>query len=241
MPEGGTLTLDTENVEVDAAYASTRPNVRPGRYVRLRVSDTGVGMDRATAARAFEPFFTTKAKGDGTGLGLATVHGIVAQAGGSVQIYSEAGLGTTFTILLPTTDAPVPGEAGNGETQPPRGGGETILVVEDEPALLEVTRRILDENGYDVLVATGGPEALKLATEHQGEIDVLLTDVVMPEMLGKEVAERLSALRPGVRVLFMSGYAQPVVGLTGEIIDKPFTETALLGRLRAVLASPASR
>jgi signal transduction histidine kinase len=240
MPDGGTLTLDTENVEADAAYASTRADLEPGRYVRLRVSDTGVGMDRATAARAFEPFFTTKAKGEGTGLGLATVHGIVAQAGGNVQIYSEPGLGTTFTMLFPTTDAAVP-HPGRDESHTPKGGGETILVVEDEPALLEVTRRILDENGYEVLAAPGGPEALRLAEEHSGEIDVLLTDVVMPVMLGKEVAERLTALRPGIRVLFMSGYAQPVVELSGEVIDKPFTEAALLDRLRAVLTSGAPR
>ena len=199
-----------------------------------------MGMDRETVGRAFEPFFTTKAKGDGTGLGLATVHGIVTQAGGSVQIYSEPGLGTTFTILLPTTDAPVPGEARDDEAPARRGGGETILVVEDEPALLEVTRRILDENGYEVLAAPGGAQALTLAEEHPGEIDLLLTDVVMPELLGTEVAERLSALRPQVRVLFMSGYAQPVVGLTGEIIDKPFTEAALLDRLRVLLTSRAS-
>jgi signal transduction histidine kinase len=241
MPDGGTLTLDTENVEADAAFVSSHPSLEPGRYVRLRVSDSGIGMDRATAARAFEPFFTTKASGDGTGLGLATVHGIVAQAGGSVQIYSEPGLGTTFTILLPTTDAPVPGRAGDDTVPPARGRGETILVVEDEPALLEVTRRILDENGYEVLAAAGGAEALRLADEHPGEIDVLLTDVVMPEMLGKEVAERLTAARPGVRVLFMSGYAQPVIELTGEIIDKPFTEAALLARLRALLTSEAPR
>ncbi|WP_053226869.1 ATP-binding protein [Solirubrobacter soli] len=240
MPDGGILTLDTENVEADAAYLSARPSLEPGRYVRLRVSDSGIGMDRETAARAFEPFFTTKSSGDGTGLGLATVHGIVAQAGGSVQIYSEPGLGTTFTILLPTTDAPVPGVSDDAAAPPTRGGGETILVVEDEPALLEVTRRILDENGYEVLSATRGADALKLADEHPGDIDVLLTDVVMPEMLGKEVAERLTAARPSLRVLFMSGYAQPVVELTGEIIDKPFTEAALLDRLRVLLTSRAS-
>ncbi len=153
MPDGGTLTLDTENIEVDGVYATAHPALEPGRYVRLRVSDSGMGMDRETVGRAFEPFFTTKAKGDGTGLGLATVHGIVTQAGGSVQIYSEPGLGTTFTILLPTTDAPVPGASRDDEAPARRGGGETILVVEDEPALLEVTRRILDENGYEVLAA----------------------------------------------------------------------------------------
>src|SRR5262249_5715142 len=144
MPAGGTLTLDTENIDVDAAYASSKPGLEPGCYVRLRVSDTGVGMDAATAARAFEPFFTTKPKGKAPGLGLATIHGIGTQAGGHVQIYSEPGLGTTFTVLLPRTDAPAP-----VAPEPPlaaeSGGGETILVVEDEPAMLEVTSRILEQ------------------------------------------------------------------------------------------------
>jgi nitrogen-specific signal transduction histidine kinase/CheY-like chemotaxis protein len=246
MPGGGTLTLETENIAVDAAYASTWSDLRPGQYARLRVSDTGAGMERAVAARAFEPFFTTKPKGQGTGLGLATIHGIVTQAGGHVQIYSEPGLGTTFTVLLPTTDAPVPVYTAADRSEPERGGGETILVVEDEPAMLEVTRRILADNGYEVLVAADGAAALRLAGDHPGAIDVLLTDVVMPEMLGKEVAERVTALRPGIGVLFMSGYAQPVIGAMGdiaggrEIIDKPFTEAALLDRLRTILASRAS-
>jgi signal transduction histidine kinase/CheY-like chemotaxis protein len=243
MPDGGTMTLDTENVDVDAAYVGARPDLEPGRYVRLRVSDTGVGMDAATAARAFEPFFTTKPKGQGTGLGLATIHGIVTAAGGHVQIYSEPGLGTTFTILLPATDAPVPERPPAAETPAP-GGGETILVVEDEPAMLAVTRRILETNGYEVLAAASGPEAIELARETP--IDLLLTDVVMPQMLGKEVAERVSAVRPGVQVLFMSGYAQAVIAPMGdlagghEILDKPFTEAALLERLRAALASRAT-
>jgi CheY-like chemotaxis protein len=243
MPEGGTLTLDTENIAVDRVYASTRTDLRPGRYVRLRVSDTGVGMSREVAARAFEPFFTTKPKGQGTGLGLATIHGIVTQAGGHVQIYSEPGLGTTFTVLLPTTDAPVPDALEEERSEPVRGGGETILVVEDEPAMLEVTRRILADHGYTVLTADSGPAALALVEGHGAAIDVLLTDVVMPEMLGKEVAERVGALRPGIRVLFMSGYAQPVLDdlpPAEVILDKPFTEAALLTRLRALLASPAS-
>jgi CheY-like chemotaxis protein len=242
MPDGGTLTLDTENIVVDEAYAGTRPGLLPGYYVRLRVSDTGVGMAPEVAARAFEPFFTTKPKGRGTGLGLATIHGIVTQAGGAIRIYSEPGLGTTFTVLLPTTEAPVPDPAGDGHGAVDPGGGETILLVEDEPAMLEVTRRILTDNGYDVLAAGGGPEAVRIASEYEGEIQVLLTDVVMPEMLGKDVAERVSGLRPGIRVLFMSGYAHPMGDLGGarEIIDKPFTEAALLTRVRAVLASPAS-
>jgi CheY-like chemotaxis protein len=170
----------------------------------------------------------------------------VTGAGGHIQIYSEPGLGTTFTVLLPATDAPVP-------ARPPErhetsgGGGETILVVEDEPAMLEVTRRILDANGYKVLTAPSGLEAIRLATEHTGPIDVLLTDVVMPVMLGKEVAERVTALRPEVQVLFMSGYAQSVIGPMGdlsggrEIIDKPFTEAALLERLRNLIAARAGR
>jgi signal transduction histidine kinase/CheY-like chemotaxis protein len=246
MPEGGSLTLDTENVAVDAAYASTRPGLAPGRYVRLRVSDTGVGMEPEVAARAFEPFFTTKPKGQGTGLGLATIHGIVTAAGGHVQIYSEPGLGTTFTVLLPATDAPVPAHP-PAPAERASGGGETILVVEDEPAMLEVTRRILEANGYKVLAAPSGIEALRLATEHPGPIDLLLTDVVMPVMLGKEVAEKVTALRPDTCVLFMSGYAQAVIGPMGdlsggrEIIDKPFTEAALLERLRSLLGARAGQ
>jgi signal transduction histidine kinase len=239
MPEGGTLTLDTENIAVDEAYASMRTGLVPGRYVRLRVSDTGVGMTPEVAARAFEPFFTTKPKGEGTGLGLATIHGIVAQAGGHVQVYSEPGLGTTFTLLLPATDAPVP-DAAEERPLPARGSGQTVLVVEDEPAMLEVTRRILADHGYAVLTASRGPAAIALAETHPGVIDVLLTDVVMPDMLGKEVAERVAALRPGIRILFMSGYAQPVFDDLQDILDKPFTQDALLTRLRAVLASPAS-
>ncbi len=245
MPGGGTLTLDTENVDVDAAYAQTRPGLAPGRYVRLRVSDTGVGMTPEVAARAFEPFFTTKPKGHGTGLGLATIHGIVTQAGGHVQIYSESGLGTTFTVLLPATEAAVPEPPARTQDHTP-GGGETILVVEDEPAMLEVTRRILDANGYTVLTAGRGTEAIKLASEHDGPIDALLTDVVMPYMLGKDVADRVGALRPGIRVLFMSGYAQNVIGPMGDltdghqIIDKPFTEATLLRRLSTLLASRAT-
>jgi CheY-like chemotaxis protein len=243
MPEGGVLTLDTHNVDVDQTYASTMPGLTPGHYVRLRVSDTGEGMDAATVARAFEPFFTTKPKGQGTGLGLAMIHGIVTQAGGHVQIYSEPGLGTTFTVLLPATDVAatrVPAAPARAHTN----GTGTILVVEDEPAMLEVTRRILDQNGYEVLPAGSGLEAIRIAQEHYGRIDVLLSDVVMPQMLGKEVAERVTALRPEIQVLFMSGYAQAVIAPMGdladgrEIIDKPFTEAALLERLRAL--SPAA-
>jgi PAS domain S-box-containing protein len=235
MPSGGTLTIHTDNVVVDS---DTGPQA--GRYVRLRVTDTGVGMPHEVIARVFEPFFTTKPKGEGTGLGLATVYGIVKQAGGDVQISSEPGTGTTFTVLLPVTDeAPVEVEA--PAPGPPSGGGETILVVEDEPAMREVTRRILGRNGYEVLLAETPLNALELAGNHDGPIDLLLTDVVMPKMLGKDVAERVRTLRPEVKVLFMSGYARPVLARGGTLepgvtlLEKPFSELVLLAAVRQVL------
>jgi CheY-like chemotaxis protein len=206
------------------------------------VSDDGVGMDRDVAAHVFEPFFTTKPKGQGTGLGLATVYGIVTQSGGDVRLYSEPGVGTTFTILLPATDAAVPEASGRATPLPRGGGGETILVVDDEPAVLEVTRRILADHDYEVLPAHGGPEAVRISESHDGEIELLLTDVVMPDMLGKEVVERVTAVRPGIRVLYMSGYAQAVVepGADAEaIIDKPFSAATLLTRVRETLDARA--
>jgi two-component system, cell cycle sensor histidine kinase and response regulator CckA len=207
----------------------------------MKISDTGVGMSREVIDHAFEPFFTTKPKGEATGLGLATVYGIVTQAGGYVRIYSELDIGTTVTILLPATGpgvqadpAPVP--------EPDDGRGETVLIVEDEPAIREVTRRILSRSGYHVIVAASGPEAIEIATSHTGDIDVLLTDVVMPRMLGKEAAERIRALRPGVKVLFMSGYAQGVLDSKGileagvNLIQKPFSEAQLLAALGQIIA-----
>ncbi len=235
MPTGGTLTIDTDNVVVDS---DSEPPA--GRYVRLRVADTGVGMPQEVIARIFEPFFTTKPKGEGTGLGLATVYGIVKQAGGDVQVSSEPGAGTTFTVLLPVTDeAPVEVEV--PAAGPPSGGGETILVVEDEPAMREVTRRILGRNGYEVVLAETPLDALELAGNHDGPIDLLLTDVVMPKMLGKDVAERVRTLRPEVKVLFMSGYARPVLARGGTLepgvtlLEKPFSELVLLAAVRQVL------
>ncbi len=244
MPEGGRLTIETGNVVVDEAIAATR-DIALGHYVRLRVSDTGDGMPREVVDRAFEPFFTTKPKGMGSGLGLATVYGIIKQAAGSVHIYSEAGMGTTISALLPASaDTPIPVvvSAAPGFRQ----GGETILVVEDEDALREVTRRILTRNGHTVLTAGSGPEAIEIVAEHDGPIDLLLTDVVMPYMLGKEVAERVRALRPGIPVLFMSGYAQPVLASNGTtdpgvtLLEKPFTEVGLLTRVRVLLDQPVA-
>ncbi|MDQ2814068.1 MAG: ATP-binding protein [Actinomycetota bacterium] len=183
------LTIDTGNAEVDAAYATRRPELKPGRYARLRVSDTGMGMDRATAERVFEPFFSTKPKGRGTGLGLATVYGVVTQAGGSIEIYSEKGLGTTVSVLLPATDEDagpyLPPAAGHDDH---RGHGETVLVVEDEDSLRELTTRVLTRSGYQVCAVGSGSEAVRRASDPAQPIDLLLTDVVMPEMLGHEVA-----------------------------------------------------
>jgi signal transduction histidine kinase len=247
MPGGGRLTIDTANAEVDETYASTRPALVPGRYARLRVSDTGTGMDQATAERVFEPFFSTKPRGRGTGLGLATVYGIVTSAGGSIEIYSEPGLGTTVSVLLPVTDedaavaATAPASADDLEP----GHGETILVVEDEASLRELTSRILTRSGYQVCVVASGPEAVRRASDPDQPIDLLLTDVVMPEMLGNEVAARVDELRPGVPALFMSGYAQPILDTHGipsphyDILEKPFTEAALLTRVRRALTRPA--
>jgi PAS domain S-box-containing protein len=246
MPGGGQLTIDTGNAEVDAAYASGRPSLVPGRYARLRVSDTGTGMDQATAERVFEPFFSTKPKGRGTGLGLATVYGIVTGVGGSIEIYSEPGLGTTVSVLLPVTDeatdmAVAPAVGDDHKT----GHGETILLVEDEASLRELTSRILARSGYQVCVVDSGSEAVRRAGDPDQPIDLLLTDVIMPEMLGNEVAARVGEIRPGVPVLFMSGYAQPILDTHGipapdyDILEKPFTETALLTRVHRALTRPA--
>jgi PAS domain S-box-containing protein len=240
MPAGGTLTIDTMPIEVDAAFAGTIVGLREGSYVRLRVSDTGEGMPPEVVERAFEPFFTTKASGAGTGLGLATVYGIVAQAGGVTAIYSEVGHGTCVNVLLPTTDrlpARPPAPRGPGRV----AGHETILVVEDEPSIRDVTRRILGAAGYDVHVAANGDEAIDIALHDALDIDLLLTDVVMPKMLGREVAERIAAVQPKVRVLFMSGYAQPVLASQGTLdpgvvlLEKPFTRDSLVAKIREVL------
>ncbi|HEY8863498.1 MAG TPA: ATP-binding protein [Candidatus Dormibacteraeota bacterium] len=240
MPKGGKLTIDCENVYVDQAYAAGRSGLKPGRYVRIRVTDTGTGMDAMTLQRVFEPFFTTKPKGQGTGLGLATVYGIVNQAGGDISIYSEVGRGTRVHVLLPAADeAPKPSE--DEAVQPRAEGSATILVVEDADDLREITELILARNGYRVITAANGPEALEAAKNHAGTIDLLLTDVVMPHMHGPELVERIAASRPEIRVLYMSGYAQPMVDNGGTLddgvllIEKPFTEPVLLDKVEHAL------
>jgi PAS domain S-box-containing protein len=235
MPGGGTLTISTDNVVVD-----DETGLAAGPYVRIQVEDTGSGMPREVIARAFEPFFTTKSKGEGTGLGLATVYGIVKQTGGDVQITSEPATGTTFTVLLPAADE-APAEVETPDADAPSGGGEMVLVVEDEPAIREVIRRILGRSGYEVLMTESPLDALDRAGSHDGPIDLLITDVVMPKMRGKDVAERIRQLRPNVKVLFMSGYARPVLTRSGSLepgatlVEKPFSESVLLEAVRQVL------
>jgi CheY-like chemotaxis protein len=241
MPEGGTLTIDTGNTTTDDSYTAAHPGLEPGGYVRLRISDTGTGMTNEVIERAFEPFFTSKPKGSGTGLGLATVYGIVTQSGGQVRLYSEPGLGTTVSVLLPATDRvaaePVP-------SPPPAqiSGQQTVLLVEDDSAIREVVRRILERSGYQVLTATDSPHAVDLASQGH-DIHLLLTDVIMPGMLGKEVAAAVLAVQPTVRVLYMSGYAQPILASQGTLepgivlVEKPFTEQVLLDRINHVLTA----
>jgi nitrogen-specific signal transduction histidine kinase/CheY-like chemotaxis protein len=240
MPGGGTLTIDTSNITVDAESIAGGSESPPGQQVRLRVSDTGTGMPPEVVAHAFEPFFTTKSDDGGTGLGLATVYGILTQADGHIRIYSEPGGGTTFSITLPaTTLAAAPGTPEVTYQRTP--SGETVLVVEDEAALREVTRRILARNGYQVITAASGPEALEIVRNYQGEIHLLVTDVVMPHMLGKEVAEQVLLIKPGTEVLYMSGYARPVLASQGRLepgvalVEKPFSEADLLAKAGQVL------
>lgn len=239
--------VDSANVLVHPGDPPRHGPAEPGRYVRLCVADTGAGIPPEVLARVFEPFFTTKPKGEGTGLGLATVYGIIRQAGGHVHLDSVPGTGTKVTAMFPATDAgPAPAPAARSSVRA-RQGGETVLVVEDEDALREVTRRLLTRNGYTVHVAAGGPEAIKLLDEVDEPVHLLLTDVIMPKMLGKELAATVVAARPDIRILYMSGYAQPVLAERGtlepgvRLVEKPFTEPDLLAHVRDVLDEPGSR
>jgi CheY-like chemotaxis protein len=245
MPNGGKLILETDFVELDEGYAATRPDARAGPHVMLAVSDTGHGMDSATLAHMFEPFFTTKALGKGTGLGLAMVHGIVRQSGGHVMVYSEVGRGTTFKIYLPRYEGDgVP--AAQSAPARARGGAETILVVEDEWSLRVMIGEILAGSGYTVAEASTPEEAVSAARAQPGAIDLIITDVVLPGKSGREVAEEVCALRPGARVLFMSGYTDDAIGHQGVLapgvnfLQKPFMTEQLLHKVRDVLDAPAA-
>ena len=240
MPQGGTLTIETGNVELDEAYTRRHPGANAGRFVMLAVSDTGHGMDAAVKARIFEPFFTTKDPGKGTGLGLATVFGIVKQSGGSIGVYSEPGQGTTFKVYLPRVDEAVDRTA--TAAAPTLGrGSETILLVEDDDEVRALTRETLDGHGYAVIPAGDPVEALRLAGSHSGPIHLLVTDVVLPQLSGRGLAERLAPEHRDLRVLYMSGYTDDAIVRHGMLeegtafLQKPFTPHTLLRKVREVL------
>jgi signal transduction histidine kinase/CheY-like chemotaxis protein len=241
MPRGGHLTIETANADFDEAYAASHPPALAGRFVMIAVSDSGVGMDAEIQKHVFEPFFTTKPPGEGTGLGLATVYGIVKQSGGYIWVYSEPGRGTTFKIYLPRADETPVAEAAAPATVASAWGHETVLVVEDNAPLRETVQQALQERGYVVLIAGGGEAAIETAASHAGPIHLLLSDVVMPKLGGPELALRLSELRPGIRVLFMSGYSNGAVSRHGvlgpdvSLLEKPFTGERLARAVRAAL------
>jgi CheY-like chemotaxis protein len=248
MPTGGTLTIETSNAQLDPRYATKPDAIAGGQVVMVSVSDTGVGMDAATRERIFEPFFTTKALGKGTGLGLSTVYGIVKQSGGSITVYSQPGQGCTFRIYFPVvTDAGAESTSSAGTTDEPTGD-ETVLIAEDDAHVRALVRRCLVSRGYIVLEASHGQEALEVATAHNGPIHLLLTDVVMPSLSGRELAERLAVQRPAMRVLFMSGHSEEAIQRHGVLtaasafLEKPLMPTELGRRVRRVLdAHPAGR
>jgi PAS domain S-box-containing protein len=247
MPEGGKLTIETSNVDVDEELSSKHEGLSPGRYVMLAVHDTGHGMDAETRSRLFEPFFTTKEQGKGTGLGLATVYGIVKQSGGYVIVESEPGKGATFKVFLHRLEAGIDEAQPLARVEPDRpNGSETVLLVEDEDVVRNLVREILERNGYAVLEARNGADALELGSGFGDPIHLLVTDVVMPKMSGRELAERLVAIHPETRVLYMSGYTDGAIGQQGvldpqtELLQKPFSFEDLAQKVRKVLdASPA--
>jgi two-component system cell cycle sensor histidine kinase/response regulator CckA len=246
MPVGGKLVIEAMNVELDSAYAAGHPDAIPGSHVVIAVSDTGHGMDAETQSRAFEPFFTTKGPDRGTGMGLATVYGIVKQSGGSIYLYSEPGRGTTFKLYFPRTDQAVSGPARISPDMPAHHSGtETILLVEDDDDVRGYARRVLKTAGFRVLEADNGSRAIELAEAHPTPIDLLLTDAVLPGMHGAVLAERLVAARPGLRVLYVSGFTensvihQGVVSNGVNFLAKPYRSEDLLSRVRGVLDARA--
>ncbi len=241
MPGSGTIVIETADVELDPGYCALHPYVKPGRFVMLAVSDTGKGMSEEVKAHMFEPFFTTKGKGSGTGLGLATTYGIVKQAGGSIEAYSEEGIGTTFKIYLPRVEEEAAKPGSDVRLAELPAGTETVLIVEDEGILRNLCVRILERLGYGVLQAREGTEAISVAKGYGDRIDLLLTDVVMPGMNGSELATQLVLRNPGMKVLFTSGYTEEVISHHGVLAEgvsflgKPYTPSALARKVREVI------
>jgi PAS domain S-box-containing protein len=246
MPEGGKLTVETANVELDEFYAAKHVAAKAGPHVMLAVSDTGTGMDAETQKRIFEPFFTTKGPGKGTGLGLSTVYGIVKQSEGHIWVYSEPGMGTTFKVYLPRVDLPVERTDLINEEESAHKGAETVLIVEDEPSVRALVRTTLESKGYQILEATQGADALAIAKEHHGNIDLLLTDLVMPGISGRVLAEQMTALRPDIKVIYMSGYTDDAMVRHGGLspgmafMQKPFTPGVLSRKIREALDGRAA-
>jgi CheY-like chemotaxis protein len=244
MPGGGKLVIETANLELDETYGRQHLGAKPGRFIMLVVSDTGTGMDSETLSHIFEPFFTTKEIGKGTGLGLSMVYGIVKQNNGYIMAYSEPGHGTTFKIYFPRSEESLPVQQREKEIA---GGTEAILVVEDEPALRELTCALLEDSGYTVIESTGVEDAIQTAKDLRRRIDLLLTDVVMPRLDGRELANQMGALRPGLKVLYMSGYTDDVIVHRGVLaqgmllVQKPFTKSTLLQKVREALETQAVR
>jgi len=241
MPSGGKLVIETANADLDDTYGRQHLGARPGPHVMLAVSDTGTGMDSETLSHIFEPFFTTKETGKGTGLGLSMVYGIIKQSNGYIMAYSEPGRGTTFKIYFPRTqESASPVQKANDEIP---SGTETVMVVEDEAPLRELTRVLLEDAGYTVLESSGAEDAMETAKDMQRKIDLLLTDVVMPRLDGRELANQMVSLRPDLKVLYMSGYTDDIIVHRGVLtqgavlVQKPFTKRTLLQKVRETLDS----
>jgi len=240
MPKGGTLTIETANVDLDESYSGRHLAVKPGPYVQIAVSDNGGGMDEVTQARLFEPFFTTKASGRGTGLGLSTVFGIVKQSGGNLDVYSVPNRGTSVKVYLPRIDEPAAAETESSRLHV-AAGSETVLLVEDEELVRHLVRETLVRAGYKVMDTSDPLEARRLSESYRGQIHLLITDVVMPKLSGRELAEELHARRAGMKVLYMSGYTDNAIVNTGILhkevafLQKPFTPAALTEKVREVL------
>jgi CheY-like chemotaxis protein len=247
MPQWGKLLLETKNVALDEGYVQLHPEAKADEHVLLGISDTGCGMDASVKARIFEPFFTTKGPTQGTGLGLATVFGIVKQSGGHIEVYSEVGQGTTFKIYLPRDKSGEPTAMVSRTKEPARGGSETILLVEDEDGVRALAASVLQDRGYTVLDARHGGDALMICETRSTPIDLMITDVVMPHFSGRQLAERLATRQPNMKVLFMSGYTDDAIVHHGVLesgmafLQKPFAPEALARKVREVLDGPKQR